>query len=137
MCFFQIKWLLTSGGIDKKIAAGEIISSDAAITILRKAINIHSYYMTVNWDDAITGDDEFHQEWNSLYYGMINLLTESEDALITIADAIEKLNEDASIHQWYIDNPQYAVGIRGNIKHHRKWRDRWLAIARLFGTMVI
>ncbi|MBA7658854.1 hypothetical protein ES703_66814 [subsurface metagenome] len=123
-------WAFRSIIIDSRIAKGGPITPSDAAAILNKAIKIHNWFIEITWDDPYTGDDDLHNYWIWWYEQIIALLRGGE-AVVSVDDAIEKLKEDAIIHQWYIDNPQYAVGIYGNVSHHTKWRDRWLAIVIL------
>ena len=123
-------WAFRSIIIDGKIAKGEPITPSDAVAILKKAIKIHDYFIKITWDDPYTGDDDLHNYW-IWWYEQIIALVQGGEAVVSVEDAIGKLKEDAAIHQWYIDNPQYAVGIYGKVSHHIKWRDRWLAIVVL------
>ena len=59
MCFF-----VTEKQVGQVIGKGELITKRIALWILKKAISIHNYFISIVTDDpAITCDDEVHQEW--------------------------------------------------------------------------
>ena len=129
-----IRNLFPSKTVDGIIAQGKPIIKKEGIFINNKAIDIHEYFISISTDDpSITGDDEYHEQWIAWYKGGINLIKYGYDALITYQDAIDKYIDDAEIHRWYMTHPEYVEQRPqvGDYWHHKKWHDRWLAVADL------
>lgn len=127
-------WLFKRRGIDRKIARDLLISKSDAYLILKKAISIHRQMINATWDDpAISGDDKLHREW-IFWYRQILVVVYGGAALITPKEAIERLHHDVYTHQYWIDykeqNPDFQLGYRGSVKHHKRWKARWLAIIK-------
>lgn len=128
---WRIIWFFRKRGIDRKIAQDKPITKQEAYLIIKRAIQLHERYPDDSWFNPILSDGKTwvwnYQQIIALIYGYLSSLTRQQ--------AIDKLIYDVYTHQYYIDNPEEAVGSIGSVAHQKKWKARWLAILILIQGM--
>ena len=120
--------------VDLKIRRGNQLLPKDAICILNEGIRLHQWALKTFDPSTILGEPSGHKKWIDLYEDIIQRLNR-EPFYLDAQYHLQQLHMDADIHQWYLDHLDYAIGAYGGIKHHKKWKARWLAIVQLLEAM--
>jgi len=127
-------WFWQEWSINKAVTKNAI-SRQQAIWCFEEALRLHNLFVRQLWKPRETDVDEAMREWDVWTIQVMDLVEDGQSKMITWAEAITKMNSDAEGHQFYIDHPEYLQPNYGDVKHHAKWRDRWLAIAKLLKSL--
>ena len=56
---------------------------------------------------------------------------------ISVESIILYMDEGISAHQWFVDHPDQATGLRGLVPWHQMWIERYRAMKRAFYELVL